>query len=157
MCHFISWIEYKDEVYFLDDTKLNTKEGKELLKAEYKDDLLGHGAIRHYYPELKGMGRDCECTDFSSPKNFPDEIVGAIKKGLFRGFSVCVDILTKSAWAEYQKIEQLAYAEYKKIEQLAWAEYKKIEQLAYAEYQKIQRPAFWDLAKQKKNRKRNWK
>ena len=129
MCHFISWIEYKDEVYFLDDTKLNTKEGKELLKAEYKDDLLGHGAIRHYYPELKGMGKDCECTDFSSTKNFPDEIVEAIKKGLFRGFSVYIDILTKQAYAEYKKIERAARAEYEKIQQPAYAEYRKIKQL----------------------------
>ena len=155
MCHFISWIEYKDEVYFLDDTKLNTKEGRELLKAEYKDDLLGHGAIRHYYPELKDMGIDCECTNFSSPKNFPDEIVEVIKKGLFRGFSVCVGILTKQAYAEYQKIQQQACAKYQKIQ--AYAEYQKIQQPAYAEYKKIEQPAFWDLAKQKKNRKRNWK
>jgi len=133
MCHFISWIEYRD---------VNTKEGKKLLKDEYKDDLLGHGAIRHYYPELKGMGKDCECTGFSSPKNFPDEIVKAIKRGLFRGFSVCDNILTKQAFAEYEKIKQPAFAEYKKIKQQAFAEYKKIKQPAFAEYEKIKQPAW---------------
>ena len=212
MCHFISWIELNKEIYFLDDLKLNTKEGRKLLNAEYKDDILGHGAIRHYYPELGDRGKDYECEYFSSPDNFPGEIVEAIKKGLFRGFSVATGILTESAWAEYDKIERAAWAEYeeieqsalaekvkigrpawaeygkitraasaeygkiresaldeyKKIEQAAWAEYmkitrsagaeyNKIKQAAWGEYLRITRAAFWDIAVQKKNRKRNWK
>ena len=212
MCHFISWIELNKKIYFLDDLKLNTKEGRELLKAEYKDDVLGHGAIRHYYPELGDRGKDYECEYFSSPDNFPGEIVEAIKKGLFRGFSVAPGILTEAAlaeyeeierpalaeyekieraalaeyskieqpalaeyrkirdsawaeyeeireaaWAEYEKIRQAAWDEYGKIEQPAWAEYRKIRQAAGAEYKKIDQSAFWDIAVQKKNRKKNWK
>ena len=151
MCHFISWIEYADKVYFLDDNKLNTKEGRELLKADYADDILGHGAIRHYYPELHGRGKDCECVDFSSPKNFPPEIVKAIKKGWFSNFSVCEDIIfkkaleQKKAYAEWEKADaewkkvyaewEKAYAEWEKADaerKKAYAERKK----AYAEWEK---------------------
>ena len=32
MCDFVSWIEYKDDVYFLTNDCLKTKEGKELKK-----------------------------------------------------------------------------------------------------------------------------
>ena len=46
MCSFISWIEYQDEVYFLDDDKLATKEGKALLKRIGTRDIKGQGAIR---------------------------------------------------------------------------------------------------------------
>ena len=31
MCNFLSWIEYKDNLYYLDNTKLNTKEGRDLI------------------------------------------------------------------------------------------------------------------------------
>ena len=146
MCQFVSWIELEGEVFFLDDTKLNTKEGRELLKPEYAADILGHGAIRHYYPELKHYGVDKECSNFSTPDNFPDEVVEAIKKGLFEGFDICPDILTPSASAEYDKIRKPA-----------WAEYDKIRKSASAEYDKIRKPAFWKLARVKKNRKKIWK
>ena len=168
MCQFISWIELEGEVFFLDDNKLNTKEGRELLKPDFVADILGHGAIRHYYPELKHYGVDKECSNFSTPDNFPDEVVEAIKKGLFEGFDICPDILTPSAWAEYDKIEKSASAEYDKIEKLAWAEYERIRKPAWAEYDKIRKsasaeydkirkPAFWKLARVKKNRKKIWK
>ena len=45
-------------------------------------DLTGHGAIRYYYDNFKG-GIDKECEDFSSPDNFPSEIVQDIKLGKF--------------------------------------------------------------------------
>jgi len=179
MCQFISWKEYKGKSYFLTDTDLNTKEGRELLKPEYKTDIKGHGAIEHYYPELKGKGYDKECTDFSTPANFPKEIVKAIKEGRFVNFGVCEQILNekgkaeylktkKPAWAEYLKIEQPAYAKYEKIKQSAWAEYLNIEQLVYTKYLKIQQPAydeylktihteFWKIARQKKYRSKAWK
>ncbi len=100
MCEFMSWIEYQGKIYFLDDNKLNTKEGRELLQylgdRKYED-IPGHGAILHYYPELKHKGKDKECTDFSTPDNFPSKIVEAIKKGLFVNFGACPQILTASA------------------------------------------------------------
>ena len=73
MCHFISYIEYQDKVYFLDDIKLQTKEGQELLKLDYKDDLLGHGAIRHYYPELKNIKTN---QSISIEEEEPEELSG---------------------------------------------------------------------------------
>ena len=157
MCHFISWIDLNKKIYFLDDLKLNTKDGRKLLGVEYRDDILGHGAIRHYYPELKSKGKDYECDDFSSPDNFPIEIVEAVKKGLFRGFSVAPSILTKPARAEYEKIEKPARAEYQAIEKSALAEYGKIKKSAWAEYEETRQSSFWDIAVQKKNRAKNWK
>ena len=147
MCHFISWIDLNGEIFFLDDIKLNTKEGRELLKDEFKDDILGHGAIRHYYPELGSRGKDCECVDFSSPKNFPAEIVKAVKRGLFQVFNVCPDILTSPALAEFIKISDTALAEYNKISDPAWAEYKKISDPAWAEFKKIRDPALAEYKK----------
>jgi len=168
MCEFASWKGYKGKNYFITTDELNTKEGRELLKSEYKADISGHGAIEHYYSELKGKGKNKECIDFSTPDNFPKEIVKAIKQGKFRSIGICVDILNEkgkklyekikqSAWAKYEKIEQPALAEYKKIKQPALAEYEKIKQPALAEYEKIKQSAFWDIAKQKKYRKNNWK
>jgi len=84
MCNFVSWIEHEKHVYFLDDDKLNTKSGRALIKylgTKYREDIPGHGAIRHYYPELKNQGINKECEDFSTPKKFPKQIVSAIKKG----------------------------------------------------------------------------
>ena len=168
MCEFISWIGLEGEVYFLTDSDLNTKEGRKLLTKEYHDDIPGHGAIRHYYPELKGRGVNKECVDFSTPNNFPNEIVKAILEGRFRGFGIARQILTPSAWKEYNKIEQPALKEYEKIEQPTWEEYRKIEQpalkvykkirqSAWKEYEKTTRNKFWDLVKIKRNRTSKWK
>jgi hypothetical protein len=135
MCEFISYIEYNGEIFFLDDNKLNTKEGRELLKPDFKDDILGHGAIRHYYTELGTRGVYHECEDFSHPENFPPQIVSAIKKGLFVNFGICPQILNNPSWAEYKKIQGIALAEYKKIIGIA----------------------FWKIARLKKNRVSDWK
>ena len=147
MCQFISWKEYKGKAYFLTNADLNTKQGKELLKDEYKDDICGHGAIEHYYPELKGKGVNKECSDFSTPDNFPKEIVKAIKEGRLSRIGICLEVLNVQGIAEYQKIKQPAYAEYEKIKQSAWAEYKKIEQSALAEYEKIEQSAWAEYKK----------
>ena len=146
MCQFISWKSYKGKNYFLTDSDLETKEGKKLLKKEVKDDLCGHGALQHYYPELEFKGISFECSDFSDPKNFPKEIVRSIKQGKLSRFGIALGILNDRGMAEYEKIEQSA-----------WAEYEKIKQPALAEYKKIKQPAFWKIAKQKKYRKDNWK
>ncbi len=81
MCDFISWIEKNDEILFLTyDDVYNTKRGKELREfSESKDDLVGHGAIEFYYDI--GRGKHCECTNFSTPSNFPSKIVEAIIGG----------------------------------------------------------------------------
>jgi hypothetical protein len=162
MCHLVSWIEYKDEVYFITDSDLNTKEGRALKKylgypnQSYWDDIKGHGAIREFY-ELRGKGRDKECTDFSNPKNFPHQIVDAIKQGKFTGIGVAEGLLTQVAWAEYQKVRQVAEAEYQKVRQPAWAEYQKVRQVAEAEYQKVTQVAFWKLVRIPENRIEAWR
>jgi hypothetical protein len=99
MCDFISWKEYKGKNYFLQNSDLDTKEGKKLLKPEVKSDICGHGTIESYYPELKDKGVKKECTDFSSPSNFPKEIVIAIKKGKLSCIGICLDVLNdKGKW-----------------------------------------------------------
>ena len=158
MCEFASWKVYNKKVYFLKDLDLNTREGRKLLDKTVIADLCGHGAIESFYPELKGKGENKECTDFSSPDNFPLEIVEAIKDGKMTRFGIETVLLTESAWAEYlkikqpawaeyQKIQQSALAEYEKIEQPAWTEYKKIQQSAWAEYLKIKQPALAEYEK----------
>ncbi|MFA5154757.1 MAG: hypothetical protein WC554_19585, partial [Clostridia bacterium] len=75
MCQFVSWIELDRRVYFLSDKQLATTRGKALKKwTECDDDLKGHGAIRHYYHINNSNGIDRECSDFSTPDNFPPEI-----------------------------------------------------------------------------------
>ena len=135
MCQFISWKFYEGKNYFLTNEDLDTKEGKKLLKSDVIADLYGHGALQSYYPELEHKGNNLECSDFSSPDNFPKEIVKAIKQGKLSRIGICLDILNV-----------IGKAEYKKIEQPAWAEYEKIEQIIFSE-----------IVKQKKYRKDNWK
>ena len=151
MCEFISWKNYEGRNYFLTSSDLATKEGRKLLRPEVKADLCGHGALEAYYPELKGKGKNMECSDFSDPANFPLDIVKAIKEGKFQGIGICLDILTLEAQAEYQKIKQPAYAKYEKIQQPALAKYEKIKQPAYAEYMKIRQPAYAEYQKIKQS------
>jgi len=147
MCEFVSWVEYNDEIYFLQNKDLGTKEGELLLRPEVIDDLCGHGAIRSYYPELKNKGANKECVNFSSPANFPAEIVEGIKTGVLSRIGICLEVLTIKGRAEYEKIKQPAMAEYRKIEQSAWAEYRKIKQSARAEYEKIEQSAWAEYEK----------
>ena len=159
MCNFISAIKVKDEYFYLTKQDLKGKKFSEFKKEnkEWYQDIMGHGAIEFFYPKLKGKGEHWECEDFSSPNNFPSNIVEDIKKGNFKGFGICEEILTPKALDEYNKIRQPALAEYNKIRQSALDEYNKIEQLAWDEYNKIEQPAFWKIAVIKKNRKKEWK
>ena len=158
MCNFVSWKEYKGNVYFLTNADLETKEGKKLLQKEYRDDLQGHGAIEHYYPELAGKGINKECEDFSSPDNFPKEIAKALIEGKMSNIGITLDILNnrgrkeylkiiQSAWNEYQKIEQSAWKKYKKTKQPAWKKYDKIAYSAYQKYLKITQSAWEEYEK----------
>ena len=169
MCHFLSWVEYDNKLYYLTKRDLKGKIFNQFKKENFnwQEDIIGHGAIRYFYPEIKGFGFDRECTDFRSQKNFPNELIKAIKNGVFSGLGNSLQLLNNKgqaeyekieqpAWAEYKKIEQSALAEYKKIEQPALAEYEKIEQSALAEYEKIEQSAFWKIFKQKKYRSQNW-
>ena len=134
MCEFISWIEYKDEILYLTSKDLETRKGREMLKSVGREDIAGHGAIRYYFNIPDGKGTPKECTDFSTPNNFPEDIVRDIKEGLFIGFGIGKQLLTKPAWAEYKEIRQSEWAKYEKIRQ----------------------SAFWGLVKQKKKRTGAW-
>jgi hypothetical protein len=86
MCEFVSCVKKKGakgiKYLFLTDSLLKTPKGKATLK-KYKDYICGHGAVRFYFGLGEGVerfeGADVEYTDFSTPANFPAEIVKAIK------------------------------------------------------------------------------
>jgi len=142
MCNFISWIEYKDEILYMTDRDLETSRGKKLSRDIGFEDIAGHGAIRSFFNIPDGKGTDRESTDFSTPDNFPQDIVRDVKKGLFTQYGVALQILTPPAWAKYKKIEHSASAEYKEIEQPARAKYKEIEKPAWAKYKQIKYSAW---------------
>jgi hypothetical protein len=77
MCNFISWIEDKDgKIWFMDNKDL--AEYKRFRPDKIGFDCRGHFAIRKYHGAI---GKERECTDFSTPKMFPRVIVQAIKSG----------------------------------------------------------------------------
>jgi len=180
MCDFISWKEYKGNVYFLQNSDLTSKifNAYKKYNKKWRDDIYGHGAIEYFYPELKGKGINKECTDFSRLSNFPEEIVDAVKQYKLTRIGYSIELLNnngkneynkirESAWAEYDKIQESAWAEYEKIRESAWAEYDKIRQPAWEEYMKIKQPAWeeynkitqtamWKLFKNKKYRNKAW-
>ena len=128
MCDLCSWIEKDGKIVYLTaDDVFRTKRGKELQRWDPNPyDWYGHGAIRWYY-HFKG-GQEHECTNFSSPDNFPPALVEDIKKGKMFGFGISKDMrgmLLKPASAKYQKAEDATYAEYRKAEVAASAKYQK--------------------------------
>ena len=150
MCEFLSWTKYKGKLYYLTNFELNTRDGKKLRKKldyNFYEEIKGHGAIKEYFGLPHSQCKDHECTDFSTPDNFPAEIVVKIKAGEFSEIGIAKSLLTQSAWAEYEKIRQSALAEYEKIRQSALAEYKKIRQSALAEYEKIAQSALAEYEK----------
>ena len=74
--------------------------------------------------------------DFSTPRNFPKEIVKAIKNGEFDCFfsEDLLSLLNLKGKKKYQEIEQSAWKK----------------------YQEIVQPAFWKLFKQKTYRNKKW-
>ena len=161
MCQQFSWIIKDKKVVFLTAKDVfHSKRGRELRKhTTYTEDWHGHGAIRWFYSFVGG--KDYECTDFSTPDNFPASMVKAIKLGHMWEFGITQDMhvmlkqpalaeytkIKQQAWAEYEKIERQAWAEYEKIKQPAWAEYTKIKQQAWAECTKIKQPAWVEYTK----------
>jgi len=180
MCEFISWIETNKGNIYLTKEDLKGKRFREYKEynKEWKRDIIGHGAIRYFYGEdIKGIEK--ECVDFSNSNNFPKDIVRDIKKGLFEGLGICKGILNKKGAREYEKIKQPALEKYEKIKQpalekyekiiqsalekyekiiqSALEKYEKIEQPALEKYEKIKQPAFWNIVKQKRYRRKEWK
>ena len=147
MCKFISWKEIGDQILFLTSNDIyNTKRGRELQNYTCSADFVGHGAITFYYEIDPNKGVNRECTDFSSPSNFPAVIVSAIKAGRM-SLGVTEQLLTPEAWVEYSKIHDVAWAKYEKVEKPALAEYEKFEKPAWAEYEKITKPTWVEYKK----------
>ena len=149
MCEVMSWIEHRGTIKFLTGETITSEKFLKWAKERFisPDDYFSHGTIRAWFRIDADDGNNKECTDFSTPNNFPSKISDAIKSGLMRGVPIGTDeiehLLSQPAWDEYEKICQPAWAEYEKICQPAWAEYKRICQPAWAEYEKIRQPA-WD-------------
>ena len=143
MCDFISWKTHKGKLYFLTDdiVKLRLREFKQYNEG-WKGDLLGHGAIDWFFNLPENCGVKGECTDFSSPKNFPKEIVLAIKECRMNLIGFNLNLLNDPARKEYNKIKQTAWKEYDKIKQTARKEYDEITQTAQKEYEKIRQATF---------------
>jgi len=70
---------------------------------------------RYYYPELKDRGINKECTDFSTPKNFPYKIVKLIKAGKMSRIGICLDVLNKEGKKAYEKVKAPAWEAYEKV------------------------------------------
>jgi hypothetical protein len=137
MCEFVSWVEHENKLYYLTANLLNTKEGRALKKylgAKYYEDIQGHGAIERYFG-IKGNHHEFD--DFSSPKNFPKEIVEAMKAGAFRGIGIpdASLVLTKKAYADYQSKRDALYADYQSKRAPLDADYESKCAPLYADYE----------------------
>jgi len=117
MCEFVSWIKDKKKIHFLTANQVfDTPRGK-LLRDHIgergcpADDYVGHGAIRFFYELDSGIGTQKECTNFSTPQNFPPQIVKAIKDGKFWRLGIPEGILTAPAREAYCKAKAQAFAE----------------------------------------------
>ena len=107
MCDFISWIEREGHIYLFTNKELNTKEGRKIQKGLKDNDVRGHGVIREYWGLKDGVNKECE--DFSTPDNFPKEIVKAVKLGQYSEIGFNLDLLNSAGKAEYEKIRQPAF------------------------------------------------
>lgn len=147
---FVSWIEYRPneyngyegKVYFMTGELIfSTAKQKiqEIIEENgfFPDDYIGYELIRAYYNIYSWDGVERECTDLSTPENFPPEIAQAIKSGKMRGMAIVPELLTKSALAEYENILHPVKAKFDKIVRPLQAEYNKIVGPYWTNYQKI--------------------
>lgn len=141
MCDFISWIERADgTILFLTDADVwESKRGAELRAyCGASRDYVGHGAIERFCEMERGKsGTHRKCADFSSPANFPPEIVAALKAGRLARLGRPVEILRAGARAEYTKVRDTAEAKYREELAAACAEHDKACAAAWAERDKV--------------------
>ena len=171
MSRFISWIEVgAGNIKFLTGRDIFESDRGQLLQARTAArHLVGHGSIRFYYRLRNDYGTNRECTDFSSPDNFPSEIVAAIKAGEFRGLGTPQGLLLESAWAKYHEVEASSLAAYNATERMLLAEYRQLSRpvsavehqdtqaAAWTAHQAVIQPLFWDLFAVPENRADAWK
>lgn len=175
MCEFLSWIEKDNKSYFLTRQQIDSPQG-EILKKRFpgEGELVGHAAIRAYYDIVGGENK--ECTDFSTPDNFPDVIVKAIKSGEFRDMSYPFGLLNSQSYAHISLVKK-AYADWVKANadwvkanadwKKAYADREKANadwvkananrEKAYADWVKAIKPFFWDLFAIPENRNLKWR
>lgn len=117
MCEFISWIPKAKGNYFLTYHQIfETDKGKEVLEKT-KGDWWGHEAINLYYGLSDTERLHKECTDFSTPKNFPDDIVWAIKAGEMKGvFSTDILVMLSPKGKKEYENKCFASAEWSKAD-----------------------------------------
>jgi len=150
MCEFMSWVEKGGKVYFLThDLILNTPRGEIIQKRFYGDgEPIGHSAIRAYFG-IRG-GKDKECTNFSTPDNFPEPIAEAIKNGEMRGFGCPEGLLLPKIYDEYEAKRMTLYDSI-----IYWAE-RKLLNNGYKAERKLPRDEYWDLFAKPENRNPAW-
>ena len=163
MCEFVSFIELKDNIYFLTNDCLRTKEGKalkEYLGSAYADDIKGHGAIRRYFGLPDNKGTNLEISDFANPNKFPAAIVEAIKSGAMSKIAPPPKgILTAPLYADYKAKQDALYADYKAKQAPLDADYEAKKAPLYADYQAKQDAldtATWKLITNPRNRVKEW-
>ena len=123
MCNPISFIKRDGQLLYLRGSDLETRRGRATVAyCQNPEDLCGHGAIRYFYGREAEDGTitpfsggvDREVTDFSSPDNFPPEIVTDIKRGAFRGvFTPPRGILRAPLYADYEAKRATLNADYR--------------------------------------------
>src|SRR3990167_6306486 len=132
MCDFISAVKTKgkngeDKRHFLTHDLIHNTPRGELLQKKYGgDDLIGHSVIREYFELRSGAGENWEQTDFSTPNNFPEVIVKALKKGEFKGFPFQKGLLINSLYDTYQddrnSLDDTYQADLKPLYDKCWAD-----------------------------------
>jgi len=149
MCEFVSYIEMPDgEIRFLTaDMIFKTRRGKELQRHDpNRDAWVGHGAIMFYYEMTERQGKQRECTDFSTPDNFPKKIVIAIKAGkmAIKGVPFPVGLLTAPLYADYEAKRDALYADYEAKRDALDADYEAKRAPLYADYEAKRAPLYAD-------------
>jgi hypothetical protein len=164
VCEFLSAIKTKsktgrDKWYFLTHDLIHNTPRGEIIQKKYKGDgeLIGHSAIREYFELRSGTGENWECSDFSTPDNFPTVIVKALKRGEFKGFNVPAGLLLQTKRdaidKEYQPKQDAIYKEYQTKRDAIDKEYQPKQDAIDKEYQ----DSLWDLFAIPENRVEVWR
>jgi hypothetical protein len=169
MCEYISWIPKKKGNYFLTYHQVFETEKGQQLRDKLKGDWYGHSGIKFYYDLVdtdESSYLQKECTDFSTPDNFPADIVMAIKAGEMGGYlkDNLFVLLSEDGIGAYS-LECPSYADLNK----AYADWKKADadrnkadadwNKAYADWNKADAlgKIFWKVFSNPLNRIEVWR
>ena len=136
MCEFISWIEKNGRLYYLTDEIIAERLGEfKAHNSGWRVDLLGHGTIRWWFGLKYREGMDKECTDFSSPMHFPEEIGVNIKAGRMTYASIPLGLLLPPLYANYEAKRDALEANYEAKRDALYANYEAKRAPLYANYE----------------------